>query len=225
MKKISVLLVDDHTVVRQGLKALLAVEADIEVVAEAEDGIQAVKAAKKTNPDVVVMDLAMPMMNGLSATRQILKAVPETKIVVLSSYSNDECVAEMMKAGASGFLMKQTAPYELLQAIRHASRGGEFLSPELARRIRNKRQGAFMNGNDADGARELTAREVEVLKIIAEGLTNGEIATVLGISIKTVEKHRQQTMNKLNIHEVAGLTRYALAKGLVSGKVAVPAGA
>jgi DNA-binding NarL/FixJ family response regulator len=222
MNKISVLLADDHTLVRQGLKALLTAEGDMQVVAEAEDGREAVALAKKMSPQVVVMDIAMPSMNGRDATRQIVKSCPETRVVVLSSYSDDACVKELLEAGATGFLMKQTASSELSNAIRLARRGSRVLSPDIVRRMKVQGNGAFMDGGLSGKIAELTEREIEVLKIIAEGLSNKEIAIQLGISIKTVEKHRQQVMNKLNIHEVAGLTRYALAQGLVEKKV--PAG-
>ena len=215
MNKISVLLADDHTLVRQGLKALLAAEGDMQVVAEAEDGRQAVALAKKTAPQVVVMDIAMPLMNGRDATRQIVKNCPETKVLVLSSYSDDECVKELLEAGATGFLMKQTASTELSSAIRQARRGGRVLSPDIVRRIKAQGNGAFMDGGLNGKIAELTEREIEVLKIIAEGLSNREIAVRLRISIKTVEKHRQQVMNKLGIHDVAGLTRHAIAKGII----------
>jgi DNA-binding NarL/FixJ family response regulator len=221
--KITVLLADDHTLVRQGLKALLVAEEDMQVVAEAENGQQAVNLAKKTTPDVVIMDLAMPMMNGLSATRQILKAVPTTKVLVLSSYSDDECVKQMMQAGATGFLMKQTASSELSQAIRNVRRGNQVLSPAIVQRLRSQRYGAFMESGDNEKPKTLTSREVEVLKIIADGYSNKEVAAMLDISIKTVEKHRQQVMNKLNIHDVAGLTRYALSRGLIDRRVPAPA--
>jgi DNA-binding NarL/FixJ family response regulator len=222
MKKISILLVDDHVIVRQGLKALLTAEPDFEVVAEAENGQQAIALAREKAPDVVVMDVAMPQMNGHSATRQILKAHPATRVLVLSTYTSDECVTELLRAGAKGYLMKQTASNELCQAIRQVRLGYQYLSPQLARRLNSQRSGAFLNGV-SDSSRDLTAREVEVLKLIAEGLSNREIADVLDISIKTVEKHRQGTMNKLDIHEVAGLTRYALSKGLVPAKAPVAA--
>src|SRR6476659_1135611 len=222
MKKISILLVDDHVVVRQGLKALLNAEPDFEVVGEAENGQQAVTLVREKTPDVVVMDVAMPQMNGHIATRQILKANPSSRILVLSTYTSDECVTELLHAGAKGYLMKQTASNELCQAIRQVRLGNQYLSPPLARRLNSQRNGAFLNGV-SDTARELTEREVEVLKLIAGGLSNREIAEVLKISIKTVEKHRQGTMNKLDIHEVAGLTRYALSKGMVQPKNAVAA--
>ena len=195
----------------------------MQVIAEAENGQEAVAMARKTTPDVVIMDLAMPMMNGLSATRQILKAVPTTKVLVLSSYSDDQCVQQMMDAGAKGFLMKQTASSELSNAIRNVRRGNEVLSSAIAQRMRSQRYGAFMDNGANHKTNSLTAREVEVLKIIADGYSNKEVANLLGISIKTVEKHRQQVMNKLNIHDVASLTRYALSRGMIDRKVPAPA--
>jgi DNA-binding NarL/FixJ family response regulator len=215
MKRISVLLVDDHTVVRQGLRALLKSEADLEVIGEAENGRQAVMLARKTPPDVVVMDVAMPLLNGLEATRQILKLSPNTKVLVLTSYGDDECVEQLMQAGATGYLIKQTAANDLLKAIREVYRGNAFFSPTIAKRLRDKCRDAFNSGRSARKPGELTSREAEVLQLIAEGFSNKQIAAELCISIKTVEKHRQQVMNKLNIHDVAGLTRYALSRGMV----------
>jgi len=215
MKKIAVLLVDDHTVVRQGLRALLSSEEDIEVIGEAENGRQAVMAARKTPPDVVVMDVAMPLLNGLEATRQILRSVPTAKVLVLTSYGDDDCVEQLMQAGASGYLIKQTAANDLLKAIREVQRGNAYFSPAIAKRLRDQCREAFTSGQPARKAGELTSREAEVLQLIAEGFSNKQIASELTISIKTVEKHRQQVMNKLNIHDVAGLTRYAISKGMV----------
>jgi DNA-binding NarL/FixJ family response regulator len=212
--RISVVLADDHTVVRQGLMALLRAEDDMDVVGEAADGEQAVALAKKKSPDVVVMDLAMPIMSGLAATIQILAAVPETKVLVLSSYSEQDCVDELMAAGATGFLMKQTASAELSQAIRNVRRGIQTVSPAIAQRMRHQRQAGFAGGNSKPA--HLTVRELEVLKLIATGFSNREAAASLGISIKTIEKHRQQVMSKLNIHETAGLTRYALSRNLLA---------
>ena len=215
MKRIAVLLVDDHTVVRQGLRALLKSEEDIEVVGEAENGRQAVTLAQKTPPDVVVMDVAMPLLNGLEATRQILRSLPSAKVLVLTSYGDDECVEQLMRAGAAGYLIKQTAANDLLKAIREVYRGNAFFSPSIAKRLRNQCHEAFSTSHSPKKSGELTSRELEVLQLIAEGFSNKQIAAELAISIKTVEKHRQQVMNKLNIHDVAGLTRYALSKGMV----------
>jgi DNA-binding NarL/FixJ family response regulator len=219
MRRIGVLLVDDHTVVRQGLRALLKSEEDIDVVGEAENGRQAVILAKKTPPDVVVMDVAMPLLNGLEATRQILKMLPSTKILVLTSYGDEECVEQLMQAGAAGYLIKQTAANDLLKAIREVQRGNAFFSPAIAKRLRDQCREAFSSGQPVKRTTELTSREAEVLQLIAEGFSNKQIAAELTISIKTVEKHRQQVMNKLNIHDVAGLTRYALSKGMVERSV------
>ena len=214
MKKISVLLVDDHTVVRQGLRALLEAEGDMDVSGEAENGRQAVVMAKKNPPDVVVMDVAMPLLNGLEATRQILKNAPAVKVLVLTSYGDPECVAQLMEAGATGYLVKQTAADDLLRAIREVHRGGAFFSPSIAKRLRDERREVLTSGQTSRKAGKLTSREAEVLQLIAEGFSNKQIASELSISIKTVEKHRQQVMNKLNIHYVAGLTRYAISKGM-----------
>jgi DNA-binding NarL/FixJ family response regulator len=217
MKRIAVLLVDDHTVVRQGLRALLQGEADMKVVGEAENGRQAVVLTKKTLPDVVVMDVAMPVLNGIEATRQILKNLPATKVLALTSYGDDDYVAQFMQAGGHGFLIKQTAADDLLKAIREVQRGKSFFSPAVAKRLRQQRREAFSNGQPAFKSAELTSRESEVLQLIAEGFANKQVAVELAISIKTVEKHRQQLMNKLNIHDVAGLTRYAISRGWVEG--------
>src|SRR3984957_10015674 len=216
MKKISVLLVDDHTVVRQGLRALLSNEEDIEVIGEAENGRQAVQMATKTAPDVVLMDVVMPLMNGMEGTRQMLKTVPTVKVLVLSSYSDDDYVQQLTEVGASGYLTKQTAGDDLLLAIREVNKGNAFFSPAIAKRLRDRCRQAFNDGQPLKRNVELTSRESEVLQLIAEGLPNKQIAGELGISIKTVEKHRQQVMNKLNIHDVAGLTRYAISKGVVN---------
>jgi len=214
MKRISVLLVDDHVVVRQGLRALLEAEGDITVVGEAENGREALALARKTLPDIVIMDVAMPGLNGGEATRQILRSIPSTKVLVLTSYGDDDYVTQLMDAGALGYLVKQTAADDLLKAIREVKAGRTFFSPVIARRLQQNRA-AFMVGEPVPKPGKLTSREAEVLQLVAEGMGNKQIAGELSISIKTVEKHRQQAMNKLNIHEVAGLTRYAISKGWV----------
>jgi DNA-binding NarL/FixJ family response regulator len=214
-KQISVLLADDHTVVRQGLRALLEAEGDISVVGEAANGRQAVSLAKKALPNVVLMDLAMPVLNGLEATRQILKNLPSVKVLVLTSYEDDDYVQQMVESGASGYLIKQTAADDLLEAIRKVYQGNTFYSPTIARRLRVLGRVNLDHGSAARRGNGLTPREAEVLQLIAEGFPNKQIAVELDISIKTVEKHRQQVMNKLNIHDTAGLTRYSISKGLV----------
>src|SRR5881394_3097317 len=216
MEKIKVLLVDDHTIVRQGLRVLLEVEPDITVVGEAETGRQALQMTRKLSPDVVVMDIAMPNLNGLEATRQIINEMPAARVLVLSSYSDDEYVQQLTEAGAAGYLVKQTAATELLKAIREAQKGNAYFSPAIAKRLRDQCRQAFVSGQPVRKRSDyLTSREAEVLQLIAEGRANKQIAAELCISIKTVEKHRQQVMNKLGIHDVAGLTRHAISKGMI----------
>jgi DNA-binding NarL/FixJ family response regulator len=216
MQKIRVLLADDHTVVRQGLRALLEAEPDIVVAGEADNGRLAVQLTAKLLPDVVVMDIAMPMLNGLEATRQIIKDTPTAKVLVLSSYSDDEYVHQLTESGAAGYLLKQTAAADLIKAVREASKGNAFFSPAISKRLLDQYREAFLRGIPVRKRADLlTSRESEVLQLIAEGKPNKQIAADLCISIKTVEKHRQQVMNKLNIHDVAGLTRYAISKGII----------
>jgi DNA-binding NarL/FixJ family response regulator len=216
MQKIKVLLADDHTVVRQGLRALLSAEPDIEIVGEAENGRQAVQQVKRFLPDVVVMDIAMPVLNGLEATRQISRLVPSAKVLVLSSYSDDDYIQKLTEAGAAGYLVKHSAGNELVKAIHEAYVGNAYFSPAVARRLRDHCRAAMTYpGHARRPADYLTTREAEVLQLIAEGRANKQIASELSISIKTVEKHRQQVMNKLGIHDVAGLTRHAIAKGII----------
>jgi DNA-binding NarL/FixJ family response regulator len=221
MRKIRVLLADDHTVVRQGLRALLAAEEDIEIIGEAENGRQALQLVKKLLPDVVVMDIAMPVLNGVEATRQITRYVPSVKVLVLSTYSNDEYVEQLTEAGAAGYLVKQTAANDLLKAIREAFKGNAFFSPAIAKRLRDQCRQTYVTGQPVKRRSDyLTTREAEVLQLIAEGRANKQIAAELCISIKTVEKHRQQVMNKLGIHDVAGLTRHAISKGIIESNAA-----
>ncbi len=216
MKKINVLLADDHTVVRQGLRMLIEGEPDISVVGEAENGLQTVQMARKLRPDVVVLDVAMPHLNGLEVTRRIIRDLPDTRVLVLSSYSDEEYVQQLTEQGASGYLVKQTAGNELIKAIREAHKGNAFFSPTISKRFLDQCRDAFSRKERASKkSGRLTSREAEVLQLIAEGRANKQIASELGISIKTVEKHRQQVMNKLGIHDVAGLTRHAITKGIV----------
>ena len=220
MKPITVLLADDHTVVREGLRALLRAEADLAVVGEAQNGRLAVELTKKLRPAVVVMDLAMPQLNGLEATRQILLAVPATKVLILSAHNDDEYVECVIAAGAAGYLLKQSSAHILAEAIRAVEKGRPVFSPAIARRLRNE-GGKLRAPRDAPGRRRslLTSREEEVLQLVAEGAPNKQVASELGISIKTVEKHRQHLMDKLDIHDTAGLTRYAIAAGVVESSV------
>ena len=216
MNKINILLADDHTVVRQGLKALLEAQPDMMVVGEAANGRQAMQLARKLSPDVVVMDIAMPSLNGLEATRQIIRTLPSAKVLILSSYNDDEYVSQLTEAGAAGYMLKQTAATDLIRAIREVRKGNSFFSPAVSKRLLEYYRETIVKGARVPRPRPfLTSRETEVLQLIAEGEGNKQIATELGISIKTVEKHRQQVMNKLHIHEVAGLTRYAISKGMI----------
>lgn len=218
MQKITVLLADDHTVVRQGLRALLEAEEDMTVVGEAENGRQAVQMAKRLQPDVVVMDIAMPQLNGLEATRQLTKENPKSHVLILSSYSDDEYVQQLTDAGASGYLVKQTAATDLVAAIREAKKGNAFFSPAISKRLLDHYRSSLNRPPDQKKPTKLTPREMEVLQLIAEGYANKQIAGELFISIKTVEKHRQQLMHKLDIHDVASLTRYAISKGVIENK-------
>jgi DNA-binding NarL/FixJ family response regulator len=224
MEQIRVLLADDHMVVRQGLRALLETEQDIAVVGEAETGRQAVQLTKKLLPSVVVMDIAMPLLNGLEATRQIAKEVPSARVLVLSGYSDGEYVQQLTQAGAAGYMLKQTAAVDLIKAVRETKKGNAFFSPAISKRILDQCREAFTNGTPIGKRSDsLTSREAEVLQLIAEGAPNKQIAGELNISIKTVEKHRQQVMNKLNIHDIAGLTRYAMSRGIIESPVGMRA--
>jgi DNA-binding NarL/FixJ family response regulator len=223
MRKIRVLLVDDHAIVRQGLRVLLEKEPDLAIVGEADTGRQAVELARKHRPDVAVMDIAMPGLNGLEATRQIVREAPPVKVLVLSSYSDDEYVRKVIGWGGAGFLLKQAAAEELIKAIREVAAGNAFFSPTLSKRLVREYREAFLDGAPVEArAVQLSARESEVLQLIAEGLPSKGIAAELGIGIKTVGHHRQQLMNKLNVHDVAGLTRYALAKGIIRNHLSAP---
>jgi DNA-binding NarL/FixJ family response regulator len=221
MDRVRVLIADDHTLVREGLRALLRAETDIEVVAEAETGRQAVELARTLKPDVVLMDIAMPLLGGLEATRQIVKQVPGARVLILSSYNDDEYVHQLTEAGGAGYLLKQATYSDVVRAVREAKKGNAFFSPAISRRLTEQYREVVVGGAPA-GKRSgpLTSRETEVLQLIAEGDGNKRIAAELGISIKTVERHRQRLMDKLGIHDVAGLTRYAISKGLVETSAA-----
>jgi DNA-binding NarL/FixJ family response regulator len=222
MKKITVLLADDHMIVREGFRKMLEMETDLQVVGEAQDGREAVALVKKLHPDVVLTDIAMPQLNGLEATRQILKLFPNTKILMLSAYSDDAYVQNAIESGAVGFLLKQTSAYDVCRAIREVQKGNRFFSPAIAKRLHERdRKLPDRNGSLKARNHNLSSREVEVLQLIAEGKANKETASELGISIKTVEKHRENLMAKLNIHDTAGLTRYAIGAGIIESSVQV----
>ena len=219
-KRITVLLADDHMIVREGLKKLLEAENDIEVVGEAATGSKAVGLALSLHPDVVVMDIAMPQMNGLEATRQILKAVPDAKVLILSAHSDDAYVENVTALGAAGYLIKQTSAHFLSEAIREVQKGHAYFSPVVAKRVHKRKQASQdRKGGSKANVDRLSSREMEVLQLIAEGEANKQIAGTLAISIKTVEKHRDHLMSKLDIHDTAGLTRYAIETGITESSV------
>ena len=222
MKRITVLLADDHTIVREGFRNMLELQVDLQVIGEAQDGRQAVALAKKLRPDLVLMDIAMPLLNGLEATRQVLKALPTTKVLILSAHSDDAYVQNATEAGAAGFLLKQTSAHEVCAAIRAVHQGKTFFSHSLVRRLdRLHPQSMTREGVLSKKTARLSSRELEVLQLIAEGKANKETASELGIGIKTVEKHREHLMEKLDIHDTAGLTRYAIGAGIIESSVQV----
>jgi DNA-binding NarL/FixJ family response regulator len=220
MKRITVLLAEDHMIVREGFRKMLELETDLEVVGEAKDGRKAVALVKKLRPEVVLMDIAMPLLNGLEATRQILKAIPGTRILILSAHSDDAYIKNATESGAMGFLLKQTSSHEACRAIRDVYNGKTFFSSSISMRLnRLKPQPSGRAGPFKKKAASLTSREMEVLQLIAEGEANKQIASELGIGIKTVEKHREHLMQKLDIHDTAGLTRYAIGAGIIESSV------
>jgi DNA-binding NarL/FixJ family response regulator len=224
---ITVLLVDDHTIVREGLRVLLDLEPDITVVGEASDGREAVQKAAELQPNVILMDISMPQLNGPEAAQRILHAHPNIRVIMLSAHMDDVSIQRVLDSGARGFMVKNTPREILAQAIRDVHEGKTCFSPDIARRLHDPPAHAshgHANGNDAimKQIARLTTREVEVLQLIAEGRANKQTADELGISIKTVEKHRQHVMEKLGIHDTASLTRYAIAAGIVDG--GLPAG-
>jgi DNA-binding NarL/FixJ family response regulator len=220
MKRITVLLAEDHMIVREGFRKMLELEDDFEIVGEAQDGRAAVALVKKFHPEVVLMDIAMPLLNGLEATRQVLKAVPMTKVIILSAHSDDAYVKSATDSGAMGFLLKQTSAHEVCRAIREVQKGKTFFSPAVSKRQdRLNPQSLNRAGLSKKKIVELTSREMEVLQLIAEGKANKETASELGIGIKTVEKHREHLMEKLDIHDTAGLTRYAISAGIIESSV------
>lgn len=221
-KRIRILLVEDHAIVREGFRNLLELDESFEVVGEASDGKSAIILAKKLSPDVIVMDIAMPGLNGFEATRQILINTPAARILALSAHGDDEYVARMTELGAVGFLIKQSSGEVLIRAIKEIAAGHSYFSPGILQRLTKAQRIAREDGIPYGKAiRSLTAREAEVLQLVAEGAANKQIAAALGISIKTVEKHRQKLMNKLDIHDTAGLTRYAIANGVVESRVQI----
>ena len=217
MAKITVLIVDDHTLVRDGIRSLLELVSDIEVVGEAENGREALDRVKELTPDVVLMDMAMPIMNGLEATRRIHREFPDTKILALTQYDDSEYVIPIIEAGARGFITKMAAFSELAQAIQAVYKGESYLSPSAAavlvqdHQVRNA-----SGGGEVDPYDRLTDREREVLKLVAEGKTTREIAGMLFVSPKTVESYKTSMMNKLNIRGKTELIKFAVRKRIIT---------
>jgi DNA-binding NarL/FixJ family response regulator len=214
MDKIRVLIADDHSILREGIRSLLENESDMEVVGEAEDGHMAVSMACELEPDVILMDIVMPRLNGIEATRQIRKKLPNTQILVLSMHDNEEYIRQVLANGAMGYILKDAAYNELLSAIRSVYRGEAVLSPAITRLVIEDylRWGDLRPRNVDNG---LSHREREVLQLIAEGYTNKEIADILCISIKTVQAHRSNLMSKLDLHDKSELIKYAIRKKII----------
>ena len=220
MPPITVLLVEDHMIVREGLRSLLEAQDDISVVGQAQDGRQAVELAEQLRPGVIVMDITMPLLNGLEAARRILLARPETRVIILSAHSDDGYVEQVLALGVAGYLIKQTSAQVLAAAVREVARGNTFFSPTSSRRfLDGSGRGAGRQESTGKQLAQLTSREREVLQLVAEGKANKQVADGLNISIKTVEKHRQHLMEKLGIHDTAGLTRYAISSGVIESNV------
>jgi two-component system response regulator NreC len=215
VQPIKILIADDHTILRKGLCALLEKETDLKVVGESEDGRETIAKVEQLRPDVVVLDISMPVLNGIEATRQIKKRFPETQVLGLSIHDNEESVFQTLRAGASGYLIKKSVPEELISAIKAVHRGESYLSPAISKTVIEHYIRAAEKTLEEDPFETLTDREREVLQLIAEGGSNREIADLLYLSIKTVQTHKTHIMEKLNLHSMADLIRYALRKGVI----------
>src|SRR5690348_1710016 len=213
--KIRVLLVDDHTILRQGLKMLLHAQPDMEVVGEASDGYQAIAEAQRLQPDVILMDITMPEMNGIEATRHVRRQHPDIRVLVLTMHENEEYLFQVLRAGAAGYILKEAADTELITAIRTVQSSRFYLSPSAQTMMVGDYLQRVRTGEEKDSYSGLTEREREILKLVAEGLTNNQIAERLFISPKTVDTHRTHIMDKLNLHSRAELVKYAMRRGLL----------
>ncbi|GAC1403290.1 MAG: response regulator transcription factor [Ktedonobacteraceae bacterium] len=213
--KIRILLADDHTILRAGLRMMLNAQLDFEVVGEAQDGRQAIQEAQRLQPDVILMDITMPDMNGIEATRQIKRLLPETKVLILTMHEHDEYVFQALRAGASGYMLKEAADTDLISALRVIQNGQFYLSPTAQSVMVGDYLQRVRTGEEKDSYSSLTEREREILKLVAEGYTNNQIAERLIISPKTVDTHRTHVMDKLNLHSRAELVKYAMRRGLL----------
>jgi DNA-binding NarL/FixJ family response regulator len=215
-RKHRIVIAEDHTILREGLRALLATHPDFDVVGDAEDGLQAIQTVKNLSPDVVIMDLSMPKMNGVGAIKEIKRVAPGTKIVVLTVHRNEEYILASFQAGCHGYVLKHAGHEELVSSIRTVLSGQPYLSPAVSAVVLE----AYLEGQKGmsypSPFRTLTARETDVLKLIAEGYKNKQIADLLGISVKTVERHRANLMKKLDLHSGPALTAFAVERGLIS---------
>ncbi|MGD0884221.1 MAG: response regulator transcription factor [Thermodesulfovibrionales bacterium] len=215
MSRITVLIADDHTLVREGIAAFLKLSDDIEVIAEASDGLEAIEKAKKFDPDVVLMDISMPKLGGLEATIELKKIKPAIKILVLTQYDDKEYISRFLKAGVSGYLLKRAVGSDLISAIRAVSRGETYLFSSIAAEVVAGYLGKDKNESMVDPYEKLTDREKQVLKLVAEGYTHKEIADMLDISAKTVIAHQTNISEKLDIHTRAGLIKFAIHRGII----------
>ena len=215
MQKLQVLLVDDHTVVRQGLRRLLEDDDEIEIVGEAGDGRAGVEAAQRLQPNIVIMDVALPELNGIEATRHITKRGNGSRVLILTMHADDVCVRQSLKAGARGYLLKDSEAFDLFKAVKVVGRGGSYFSPAISKVLLEGYLGEAGGQQIEDNLALLTDREREVLQLIAEGKTNKEIAALLGVSINTVETHRKHIMEKLDLHNTAEIVRFAVRKKVV----------
>lgn len=214
MSALRILLADDHQLVRGGLRSLLQSFPDMEIVGETGDGREAVELARRHAPDLVLMDIAMPHLNGLEATARIVKKLPRTRVIILSMHANEEYILQALRAGAVGYLLKNAAPTELEFAIRTVARGETYLSPEISRHVIEEYLGKGNADTPPGPLDQLTPRQREILQLVAEGQSTKQMAARLNVSVKTIETHRAQLMERLGIYDVAGLVRYALRHGL-----------
>ena len=216
MRKVRILLADDHNILRQGLRLLLEREPGFEVIGEAADGREAVERAEATKPDVAVLDIAMPNMSGIEAAQRISTLLPHAGIIILSMHSDEGYVLRVLKAGAKGYLLKDSAENDLIEAIKAVSKGKAFFSPEISKILAEDYVREAKKRGAEDSYELLTSREREILHLLAEGKSNKDIATLLNLSLYTVETHRRNLQDKLNLHSIAELILYAVRKGIIA---------